>query len=209
MSNPRIFLVAPTVLDGSFVAELADILGNSDVAILLLAADSIISKDQHSNYHKILNIAHQHEISVLIQNNLLVARELTADGVQIDSIQTLKQVMKEPKQFDIIGAGGIETKHDAMVKGETLIDYVFFGDCSRPENDVSDRNVLELSQWWAVNFKIPGVALAGKKLESISETAATGIDFIAIRDAIWDFPEGPKSAISKVSEILNRYEVRE
>ena len=209
MSSPRLFLIAPTeIIENSFAARLEDILSKNNVAILLLAANSGAATGQFSSYHQIIEITHQHNISVLIQNDLKLVKKFAADGVQIDSVKNLKQTLKESKRPEIIGAAGIVTKHDAMVKGELQTDYVFFGDCCKLEDDFSEPKILELAAWWAENFKVPGVALAGKKLESVREVAATGIDFVAVRSAIWNFPGDPSTAIKTACEILSEFEVR-
>ena len=211
MSSPRLFLITPPIIEiDSFATLLDDTLRSRDVSILLFASNSINSNNMLSNYKQIQQIAHQHNISVIVHNNLNFAKESFADGVQVDELDLLVQLQakKEPKSFEIIGATGIESKHDAMVKGETQIDYIFFGNVSAPKSEDSQPSVLQLSEWWAENFAIPGVALAGQNLESIKAVAATGIDFVAVCNAIWDFPEGPKSAISTATKILSGYKVR-
>ena len=209
MPCPRLFLITPPNIEiESFIELLDDTLSVGDVAILLLAFDSIDRDSMNSNYKQIQRVAHQHNISALIQNNLEFANETAVDGVQIDELDALKQTLVNSKPFEIVGAAGIESKHDAMVKGEAQIDYIFFGNITATESEFSLPNVLEFSEWWAENLKIPGVALAGQKLESIREIATTGIEFIAVRNAIWNFPDGPKSAISIACEILSEYKVR-
>ena len=210
VSSPRLFLITPTEIDpNSFSSQLDDALSENNVAILLIASDSIGS-DNISNYFiEIVQIAHQHNISVLMQNNDNFAKELTVDGIQIDELDALKQTMKNSKPYDIIGAGGITSKHDAMVKGETQVDYIFIGNIAEPEPEFSPQLDLELSEWWAENFKIPGVTLAGHKLESINAVASSGIDFVATRDAIWNYPDGPKLAVAKANEVLSEFRIRE
>ncbi len=209
MPNPRLFLITPPNIEiESFAELLDDTLSVNNIAILLVASDSIVFNNMHSNYKRIQQIAHRYNISALIQNNLKFANETTVDGVQIDELDVLKQTLVNPKPFEIVGAAGIESKHDAMVKGETQIDYMFFGNITATESEYSLPKVLEFSEWWAENFNIPGVALAGQKLESIREIAKSGIEFIAVRNTIWNFPDGPKSAISLACDILSKFKVK-
>ena len=209
MPSPRLFLITPPNIEiESFVELLDDTLSDSDVAILLLASDSIDRDSMNSNYKQIQQIAHRHNISALIQNNLEFANENDVDGIQIDELDVLKETLVKSKSFEIVGAAENKFKHDAMIKGEAEIDYMFFGNITTPESEFSPPKVVELSEWWAENFKIPGVALAGQNMESIREIATTGIEFIAVRNAIWNFPNGTKSAISIASDILSGFEVR-
>ena len=209
MPSPRLFLITPPNIEiESFIELLDDTLSDSDVAILLLASDSIDRDSMNSNYKPIQRVAHQHKISALIQNNLEFANENDVDGIQIDELNALKETLAKSKSFEIVGATEIKSKHDAMIKGEAEIDYMFFGNITTPESEFSPPKVLELSKWWAENLKIPGVALAGQNLESIREIAITGIEFIAVRNAIWNFPDGPKSAISIASNILSEFEIK-
>ena len=210
VSSPRLFLITPTEIDSnSFSSQLDDVLSENNVAILLIAKNLIGSNNISNFFVEIVQIAHRHNISVLMQNNVSLVKKLTVDGIQIDELEVLKQTMKNSKLYDIIGAGDITSKHDAMVKGETQVDYIFIGNITDPEPEFSPQFDLELSEWWAENFKIPGVTLAGHKLESINAVASTGIDFVATRDAIWNYPDGPKLAVEKANEILSEYRVRE
>ena len=210
VSSPRLFLITPTEIDSnSFSTQLDDALSGNNVAILLIATDLIASNNISNYFSEIIQIAHRHKISVLIQNNVSFVKELAVDGIQIDELEVLKQTMKNSKPYDIIGTGGITSKHDAMIKGETQVDYIFFGNITDPEPEFSSQLDLELSEWWAENFRIPGVTLAGHKIESIKVAASTGIDFVAARDAIWNYPDGPKLAVAKANEILSEYRIRE
>ena len=210
VSNPRLFLITPTKIDSnSFSTQLEDALSENNVAILLIATNSIGSNYNSNYFIEIIQIAHQHNISVLMQNSVSFLKELAVDGVQIDELEVLKQTMENSKPYNIIGAASINSKHDAMVKGETQVDYIFIGNITDPEPENSPQLDLELSEWWAENFKIPGVTLAGHNLESINEVASTGIDFVAARDAIWNYPDGPKLAVAKANELLSKYRVRE
>ena len=57
----------------------------------------------------------------------MVART-AADGAHVPNLGGLSAALKIRKPGRIVGAGGLKTRHDAMVAGEMGADYVMFGE---------------------------------------------------------------------------------
>jgi thiamine-phosphate pyrophosphorylase len=125
-----------------------------------------------------------------------------ADGVHLSEehgrIAMLRERLKGERS---LGAGGLRTKHDAMTVAEAGADYVMFGepraDASLPSLDV----VLERAAWWAEIFETPCVAFA-PSLDAVAELAATGVEFVALCEAVWSHPGGPAAAVRLAAESL-------
>ena len=72
----------------------------------------------------------------------------------------------------------------------------------RPDGSVPALDtVIERAAWWAEIFEIPCVAYA-PSLQDIAPLAATGVEFIALGDAVWTHPEGPVAGLREAAAAL-------
>ena len=51
-------------------------------------------------------------------------------------------------------------------------------------------------------MEIPAVVMAGRSLDSVAQAAATGADFVAVRDVVWSHPAGPREAVRQAAAAL-------
>lgn len=126
-----------------------------------------------------------------------------ADGGHADDPERLQDLCERLKDGRNIGAGGLRSKHDAMVAGELGVDYVLFGEPG-PDGRVPPISlVVERAAWWAEIFQNPCVAYA-PTLEAVTVLAATGAEFVALGEAVWTHPEGPAAAMTAARKALRR-----
>jgi len=84
----------------------------------------------------------------------------------------------------IVGAGGLATRHDAMLAADQGADYVLFGE---PDADGARPGFAALEErvsWWAELFEAPCVAYAGSRAE-VKPLVKAGADFVALGDWLW------------------------
>ena len=62
---------------------------------------------------------------------------------------------------------------------------------------------IALGTWWAELFEVPAIALAGSDLASVDILAETGVEFVALRAAAWDHPDGPRAAVAEANTRLD------
>ncbi|MGL4404699.1 MAG: thiamine phosphate synthase, partial [Notoacmeibacter sp.] len=60
----------------------------------------------------------------------------------------------------------------------------------------------EMAEWWAAIIEIPAIIMAGSTVASISSAAATGVEFIALGQAVFATPD-PKAAVMEANAILS------
>ena len=72
------------------------------------------------------------------------------------------------------------------------------------EGDDAHRKTIDLGAWWAELFEPPCVLLSGRSMASVEACARTGADFVAVRAAVWEHPDGPATAIAEANAILDR-----
>ena len=196
----RLFLVAPRRVDPKrFALQLQETLAATDVAAVLFA----IEDPREGVIGPLVEVVQKAGAAALIADDTRLAGHLKADGVHITGgIEELRLAIDSFKPKRIVGAGNIFSRHDALEAGELDIDYVFFG---RPHGDTHDAahpKALELAEWWSEVTQIPAVVMAGRSLDSVSEAAATGAEFVALRDAVWSHAGGPGEAIRLAAAAL-------
>jgi thiamine-phosphate pyrophosphorylase len=144
--------------------------------------------------------------AAVLVNDPRVAGRIKGDGVHVrasgDALEpALEEAAESMRPDRIVGAGLLRSRHDAMTAGEGDVDYICFGEPSpdgwRP--DIADT--LERVSWWADVFNVPCVGFAGT-LEEAVQIAEAGADFVAIGDAIWSHPLGPRVAMEEVAALI-------
>ncbi|HEY0567778.1 MAG TPA: thiamine phosphate synthase [Xanthobacteraceae bacterium] len=190
---PRLYLVTEPVTDADAVApSLAAALSEGDIAAVLLR---LATADERSLINRIKALASlvQDRDAALILDGYpdLVARS-GADGAHLTGPEAFQAALPTLQPGRIVGVGGLHTRHDAMLAGETA-DYVMFG---QPEADTPPPLpvTLERVTWWAEVFQPPCVGYANS-LGEVEAIAAAGADFVALGRFVWNHPDGPQAAI--------------
>lgn len=195
----RLYLVTPRDIDlATFPAVLDEALADGIVASLLVAPQDLSDMALQRIAEVLTPIGQRHGAAVLILNDTRAAGRVKADGVHVDAggPAALTEAIRSFRPQRIVGAGGLKTRHDAMTAAEAGADYVFFGMLDQPEAAEAHLKSLDLAEWWMPVFETPCVCLAGSDMASIETVAATGADFVALRDAVWAHPAGPRAAIA-------------
>lgn len=200
----RLCLVTPRTVDlAIFPAQLEAALGAGDVASLIIDLPTASDVDRRRATDHLTPIAQAHDVAVLVRNDTRAGGRAKADGVHVDTgMADLRAALDTFHPHGIVGMGGLETRHEAMEAGETAVDYVFFGDLDRDEAEEPATRALDLAEWWTPLFEPPVVLLAGAVLTSCEAAAATGAEFVALRDAVWTDPRGPAEAVREAVERL-------
>ncbi len=76
-----------------------------------------------------------------------------------------------------------------------------FGEPDRRGNRPPREAVLEQLEWWADLFEIPCVGYVAAA-DKVGTVAATGADFVALGDWIWNAPQGVAAVIVAASQSL-------
>ena len=201
----RLCLVTPRDVDiTTFPAVLDAALAAGDVASLIIAVEGGSDMARQRIAEILTPPAQARGVAVLVRNDTRAAGRSKADGVHVDTGKAdLDAALETFHPNSIVGVGNLATRHEAMEAGETRVDYVFFGDIDRPETPEVQQRARELAEWWVPLFEPPVVLLAGSDLASIEVAAATGAEFVALRDAVWTHPAGPAAAVAEADRRLS------
>ena len=199
----RLCLVTPPVVDpATFPAQLAEALASGDVATLFIdLSGSPASRQRIAEI--LVPVAQAAGVAALVVNDTRLLGRTGADGIHIDTGPAdLAAALDRFREKHIVGAGGIRSRHDAMEMGQREPDYLFFGRLDGDTGDAIFPKALDLAAWWCSLFEIPAVVMGGRSLASVAEAAEAGIEFVALRQAVWEHPAGPPAAIAEANRLL-------
>ena len=196
-AKPRIVLVTPPV-DGAarFAPQLASACSAADVAAVILR---LAPGDDETQIRRVRDIVVALPPSgpiLLLEGHAKLIAKTAADGVHLHGSDLVSDVRKSLRDERTIGAGRLQSRHDAMIAAESGADYVLFG-----EPDASGRRpglpaIVERLEWWSELFVIPCIAYAAK-LNEMEELIAAGADFVALgEETVWNAPEGHARALA-------------
>jgi len=201
--TPRLYVLTPAVSDPATLSGgLAEMSRAVDVAAVLLR---LPDADERSLINRVKAVAPGVQAAgaaLLVDGRPDIVARAGADGAHLAGPDALKAAVPMLKPNYIAGAGGLRSRHDAMVAAEAGADYVMFGEPDAAGHRPSHNAVVDRIAWWAEVFEIPCVAYA-TALDDIDALVAAGADFVAVGDALFDDPRGPRAAAADAAARLN------
>lgn len=202
ISRQRLYLVTPALDDPSaLIGELERALGAADVAAVLLRLADGGERELIERAKAVAAVVQRHDVALVLDGRPEIAARAGADGAHLTGIQTFAAAFAMLNPDRIAGAGGLRSRHDAMLAAETGADYVMFGDPDRQDHRPGFEELQEQLTWWTELFEIPCVAYAASKQE-IEPLARTGADFLALGEWIWREPDGAASVTAAAAAKL-------
>jgi thiamine-phosphate pyrophosphorylase len=203
---PQLYLVTPPVQDAeAFGRDLKSALGAAQVAAVLLRLAPGGESELVGRIKLLAFIAEQGGAALILDGNVDLVGRAGADGAHLIGINALDDAIGRLKPDRIAGAGGLTTRHDAMLAAEADADYVLFGEPDLNGERPSLSAIEERVSWWAEVFQPPCVAYAAS-LDEVGALAAAGADFVAVTDFIWNDPRGPAVVVADAAQRLKQTE---
>jgi thiamine-phosphate pyrophosphorylase len=197
---PRLYVVAPSVNDPADLAhKFADILGAADVAAVLLRLPQGGERALIDYAKAIVPTVQDRGMALLLDGHPELVARAGADGAHLTGIEALTEAIDALKPQRIAGAGGLRTRHDAMLAGERGADYLMFGEPAghRPPFEA----IVERVAWWAELFELPCVGYA-QDLDEVATLAAAGADFVALGEFVFSDWAAASAMIKAAGERL-------
>ena len=192
---PRLYLVTPPLADSArFLPALEAALGEADIAAVLLrldaagAAGAVDERTLINRTKAIAAVVQRRDVALVLDGHAELAARTGADGAHLTGIETFAAALALLKPERIAGAGGLRSRHDAMLAAEAGADYVMFGEPDRNGRRLSFAETVERLTWWADLLEVPCVAYAAST-EEVAPLAQTGADFVALGDWLWREPQ--------------------
>ena len=208
MENPRCRLILATPASpelSTFTGQVSAAFAGGDVSTLILALETEDNRLWRDIAEIVQPQAIEAQAAFLISDQVKLAEEFHADGVHIETgHDELPAIVESMRPERIVGAGAIFNRHTAMNIGELGVDYVFFGRVNlAPDDRKAAETVKELTEWWGPLFQIPCVAFAAS-MEDVEKLIGLGTDFIAVRDLVWNHPDGPGAATEEINRLIDK-----
>jgi thiamine-phosphate pyrophosphorylase len=205
--RPRLYLVTPQVEDATaFSLSLAAALEAGDVAAVLLRLASADERTLINRAKMLASVVQDKDVALLLDGHTDLVARAGADGAHLTGLAEFTEAIGRLKPERIAGAGGLETRHDAMAAAELGADYVMFGE---PEDNGERPSFTAIEvriAWWAEVFEAPCVAFAAS-LDEVAPLVQAGADFIALGgsfgDWVWRDSDTIAATIAEAARLLH------
>ena len=144
------------------------------------------------------------DCAFIVNDSMALAKRLGADGVHLgqgDGDPREARALLGPSAQ--IGVTCHDSRHLAMEAGEAGADYVAFGafypTLTKQTHHRPDPSILS---WWTTLFELPCVAIGGIAAENVAPLVRAGADFIAVSNAVWGHPHGPRHAVAEFASTI-------
>jgi thiamine-phosphate pyrophosphorylase len=141
------------------------------------------------------------DIALLLDGRPEIVGRAGADGAHLTGIEAFIAALPTLKPDRIAGAGGLRSRHDAMLAGEAQADYVILGEPDRRGNLPLREAVLERVRWWADLVEVPCIGYAASA-DDVRPLAQAGADFVALGDWLWTDPQGVSAIVTAAEQAL-------
>jgi len=185
---PRLYLVTPPI---------ESVLTAGDIAAVLLRLNDADERTLIKRAKTLGGPVQRREIALLLDGRPELVARAGADGAHLSGIEALRAALPVLKPDRIAGAGGLRSRHDAMLAGEIEADYVMFGEPPGP----SIAALEERLAWWAELFQPPCIGYAAGA-DEVRPIVQAGADFVALGEWIWTQPGGAAQAVAAASRNL-------
>lgn len=199
---PRLYLITPPITDASaFSLQLAAATDAGDVAAILLRLDDADERTLINRAKTLAAPVQDKGTALLLDGRAELVARAGADGAHLTGIAAFTNGLEQLKPERIAGAGGLASRHDAMLAAEQGADYVMFGEPDANGERPAFAAIEERIAWWAEVFEIPCVGYAAS-LDDIAPIVAAGADFIALGDFLWRDKHAVAATLGEASRFL-------
>jgi thiamine-phosphate pyrophosphorylase len=201
----RLVLIVPDIADaGSQAAVVADALKGGDVASVIIPQYGLDDATFQKHAEKIVPIVQEAGAAALISGDSRVAGRVKADGLHIvGKLLDLAEAMESHVPKMIVGGGSATDRHGALEIGELRPDYIFFGKLAGDIKPEAHPKNVALGEWWASMIEIPCVVMGGTDPSSVVDVALAGVEFVALREAIFADPAAATARVAEVNALLD------
>ena len=176
-----------------------------DVASVILYSGGVEAHAFESYCKAVTPQLQEADCAVLIADDTQAFGRSGADGFFAEKEKpNLEDMIARFSPQNIVGCGNIKARHNALEIGELKPDFLFFGKLAGDiKADAHPKNIA-LAEWWAELVEIPGIVMGGSDLNSIIDVALTGIDFVALEQAV--FAQGkPDENVMAANALLDQH----
>src|SRR5262245_57086379 len=126
-SPPQLYLVTPRLAETVALArEIGDAIDAGKVAAVLVRLEPSDERTLTNRLKAITDAVQRRDAALLVDGYPEIVARSGADGAHLTGMLALTAALDTLKPDRIAGAGGLHSRHDAMLAGEAGADYVMF-----------------------------------------------------------------------------------
>jgi thiamine-phosphate pyrophosphorylase len=199
----RLVLIATAQADGALQADvLASALSGGDVASVIIAQAGLEETAFLKTCDLLVPVAQAAGAAAIIAGDSRAAGRSGADGIHLRADpHGVAEAVTKAKGRIIVGADAGKTRDQALDVGEARPDYILIGKLDGDTHPEPHPRNLELAAWWADIIEIPAIIVAGSTVQSAVEAAATGVEFVALGQAVFGAAD-PAEAVRDANALL-------
>jgi thiamine-phosphate pyrophosphorylase len=204
-SRCRLVLIVPDIADAAEqLALVAAALKGGDVASVIVPQYGLNEFDFQKSAEKLVPVIQAAGAAALIAGDSRVAARAKADGLHVaGGIEEFTEAMEKQTANFIVGGGSAKDRHTALEIGELRPDYVFFGKFDGDFKPEAHPKNVDLGEWWASMIEIPCIVMGGTDPNSVVDVALAGVEFVALRSAVFADAAGASLVVSAVNALLD------
>jgi thiamine-phosphate pyrophosphorylase len=196
----RLYLVATPADPPAFLADLLAALDGGDVASVELAMIHAAPEAVAAACKVLAPPVRERGVAFLVRDHPEIADAQKLDGVYLKRRRAEMAAVRARLGGDrIVGVYAGCSRHRAMEAGEMGADFVAFGPLFGLEG-----HGTRILAWWDALMVVPSVARGGIDLETAPRAVRAGADFLAVGQAVWRHPEGPREAVRRFNDVVDR-----
>lgn len=201
----RLVLIVPDIADAEEKARVVgDALKGGDVASVIIPQYSLDDTSFQKHVELLVPVIQDHGAAALVVDNSRVAGRAKADGLHISgNAAALAEAIEKHVPKMIVGGGNAMDRHHALEIGELQPDYVFFGRLDGDIKPEAHSKNLALGEWWSSMIEIPAIVMGGQDPSSAVAVSEAGVEFVALREAVFADPAQAASIVARVNAELD------
>ncbi|MCO6388160.1 thiamine phosphate synthase [Aliihoeflea sp. 40Bstr573] len=197
----RLVLIAPST--GNVGDAISSALAGGDVASVILPRGERSEQEYLSFVETVTPAIQEKGVAVIVEGDARVAMRAKADGLHFEGSKAdLADMIERHGNKIMVGTGGVKTRDDALEFGETQPDYMFFGRFGYDTKPEAHPRNLALGGWWGEMVAVPCIVMAGSSDESVAVVAETGVDFVAVEQAVFAH-DNPSARVAALNALLD------
>ena len=201
----RLVLIVPAHDDADHQAKtLEDALRGGDVASVIIPQYGLDDSAFQKLAETLVPIVQEAGAAALVAGDSRTASRVKADGLHVlGGAEALSEAMESFSPKLIVGGGNADDRHKALEQGESNPDYMFFGKLEGDIKPDAHSKNLALGEWWASMIEIPAIVMGGSDVASVVAVSETGVEFVALRDAVFGHAGGAAQAVAEANALLD------
>ena len=203
----QLYLITPPRFDlNAFTRTLSDALVEGHVAAFQLRMKDASDADILAAGNVLKPIVQNAASAFIVNDRPDLAAKLDADGVHIGQSDASYREARSLLGADkIVGVTCHNSRDLAYEAAEAGADYVAFGAFYPTQTkDPQHWAGPEILEIWQQTALTPCVAIGGVTLDNAETLARAGADFLAVSNAVWSHPKGPRAAIAAFNALFDR-----